>query len=337
MATWELKNSVLTNKGTEVLAKVQAGIGSLRVTRAVVGSGKVEEGELVNQTSVTNEKGEMQIVGKTGTVNGSIIDLRFDNTGLEESFDLWQIGIFVEHSDFEGEILYHISQATAPDEVPLPSVTPALLSYSLYINHTNVPDITIEINPVGTVPMELFQQHINDTLLHTNFVDAEGDGSALTVTYDKITTLEDGQHLSVRVPAALNEGATLSVNGGEAHNIVTTDGNNIKSNVVSSGFIIPVVYNAQTSTWNLEGVSTPTDLSGIDSSITEISNNIGTPSDGEEQLTLFGKLANLLKRVISIDDKVGTSSDDETKQTLFGKDAKLEKMIGDVEEVLSQL
>lgn len=41
--------------------------------------------------------------------------------------------------------------------------------------------------------------------------------------------------------------------------------------------------------------------------------------------------------VAEINDKIGNPTDDETKQTLFGKNAKLEKMIGDVEEVLSQL
>ena len=45
----------------------------------------------------------------------------------------------------------------------------------------------------------------------------------------------------------------------------------------------------------------------------------------------------LAANVVDIKNKIGNQSDDETKQTLFGKDAKLEKMIGDVEEVLSQL
>ena len=42
-------------------------------------------------------------------------------------------------------------------------------------------------------------------------------------------------------------------------------------------------------------------------------------------------------KIDEINDKIGNPTDDETKQTLFGKNAKLEKMIGDVEEVLSQL
>ena len=42
-------------------------------------------------------------------------------------------------------------------------------------------------------------------------------------------------------------------------------------------------------------------------------------------------------KIHEINEKIGNPTDDETKQTLFGKNAKLEKMIGDVEEVLSQL
>lgn len=64
----------------------------------------------------------------------------------------------------------------------------------------------------------------------------------------------------------------------------------------------------------------------VNNTQTEVNNINDTLSDVAQQAT-----------VEEINNKIGNQSDDETKQTLFGKDAKLEKMIGDVEEVLSQL
>ena len=45
----------------------------------------------------------------------------------------------------------------------------------------------------------------------------------------------------------------------------------------------------------------------------------------------------LAANVVDIKNKIGTESDADTQPTLFGRDAKLEKMIGNVEEVLTQL
>lgn len=78
--------------------------------------------------------------------------------------------------------------------------------------------------------------------------------------------------------------------------------------------------------WKLDEMVYPEDMNRIEgqiekntSEIEGVSGKIGNPSDGEEQLTLFGKLAAILTKVLGIDTKVGTSDDTKTKPTLFGK------------------
>lgn len=78
--------------------------------------------------------------------------------------------------------------------------------------------------------------------------------------------------------------------------------------------------------WKLDEMVYPEDMNRIEgqiekntSEIDGVSGKIGNPSDGEEQLTLFGKLAAILAKVLGIDTKVGTSDDAKTKPTLFGK------------------
>lgn len=84
-------------------------------------------------------------------------------------------------------------------------------------------------------------------------------------------------------------------------------------------------YNGKTD-WKLDEMVYPEDMNRIEgqiekntSEIEGVSGKIGNPSDGEEQLTLFGKLAAILAKVLGIDTKVGTSDDAKTKPTLFGK------------------
>lgn len=84
-------------------------------------------------------------------------------------------------------------------------------------------------------------------------------------------------------------------------------------------------YNGKTD-WKLDEMVYPEDMNRIEGQIEKntseiggVSGKIGNPSDGEKQLTLFGKIAAVLKRVIGVDDKVGTSDDAKTKPTLFGK------------------
>lgn len=157
MATWNPDNVVLTQKGQEILSKVQAGVGKITVSKVVTGGGYVSPSQLYKQTAVTNEKQTMTVTKVITDETGSEIALTVTNEDLEQEYDLYQIGIYVQHQDYQGDILYTIAQCDTdnPDHIPLPSVTVATLQYSIYMEHSNTSNVVIQVNPDGFVTLDM--------------------------------------------------------------------------------------------------------------------------------------------------------------------------------------
>ena len=157
MATWNPDNVVLTQKGQEILSKVQAGVGKITVSKVVTGGGYVSPSLLYKQTAVTNEKQTMAITKVITDETGSEIALTVTNSELEQEYDLYQIGVYVQHQDYHGDILYTIAQCDTdnPDHIPLPSVTAATLQYSIYMEHSNTSNVVIQVNPAGFVTLDM--------------------------------------------------------------------------------------------------------------------------------------------------------------------------------------
>jgi hypothetical protein len=177
MATWNSSNVVLTLKGREILSKVQSGNGSITVSRIMTGAGYVPPAQLYLQTAVKDEKQEARIVKVDTTVGGSSVEVQFDNLDLEQPYDLYQLGIYVTHKDYEGEVLYLIAQCdtSSPDRIPLASDTPITVHYSLFMEHSNTDNVQIDVNLAGIVYRpdfealeEIVDEHTADEVLHFN-------------------------------------------------------------------------------------------------------------------------------------------------------------------------
>ena len=157
MATWKSENSMLTQTGVEILNKLNAGLyGKATITRVVAGSGRVNDSALYTQTNISGELKEMEITRKTVHDTGFEITLFLSNDDFAESFNLNQIGIFVTHPDYSGEVLYHISQCDAGDfdTIPPANENPVTMSYSLYLEHGNSDNIELIVNPQGVIGAE---------------------------------------------------------------------------------------------------------------------------------------------------------------------------------------
>lgn len=155
MATWNPDNVVLTNKGNEVLSKVQAGVGGLTVTRIVTGGTIIPYSQLYRCEDIPDIKQVCTILAKTTDRKGSEISVSVNNKDLKEEYALYTLGIYVTHPDFAGEILYLVAECDIekPDLIPHPSVTIATMYYSLYMEHSNTDDITIIVNADGSLPL----------------------------------------------------------------------------------------------------------------------------------------------------------------------------------------
>ena len=184
MATWRPENSMLTQRGVEILNKLKAGVGSITVTRIVAGSGRVAESLLYQQTSISGVQKPMTISGKNTTDVGSEITFYIENKDFAEPYDLHQIGIYVTHPDYAGEQLYHISQCDANDydTIPAISYTPVTQGYSVFMEHGNSSSVNITVDPSGmvnTVQFNEFKESTN-SLINTLTNSSKFQGYMLT-------------------------------------------------------------------------------------------------------------------------------------------------------------
>lgn len=167
MATWKTENSMLTLTGVEILNKLNLGQGQITIARIVAGSGRVSESVLYKQTAISGTQKNITINDYKTDEVGTELAFHLSNEGFTESFTVNQIGIYVTHPDYVGEVLYHISQCDSEgaDVVPPFTGNATTLTYSLYLVHGNSSAISISIDPVGMVSKESFDAYksANDT------------------------------------------------------------------------------------------------------------------------------------------------------------------------------
>lgn len=167
MAIWNSANALVTKEGAKLLSQIQAGIGKLTISRIVTGGGYVPPARLYDQTAVSDIRQETKLVNIATDETGSAIEVQVDNSELAESYSLYQLGVYVTHESVEGEVLYWIAQCdeNSADVIPLPSELPVALNYSIYVEHSNAGEITILVNPAGSVSLttfNVFKEEINN-------------------------------------------------------------------------------------------------------------------------------------------------------------------------------
>lgn len=212
MATWNSDNIILTKLGEQVLSKVQSGVGKLTVSRIVSGAGHISPAQLYSQTQITDIKQEMSVVKYTTNEQQSVISANLTNTGLEEAYDLYQIGIYVTHPDFTDEVLYLIAQCDSPDHIPLPGDNPVTLSYDLVMAHFGTKEVTINVSEAGHVDVTTFNEFIEKTNTALNRkADLSDIPTTLPANGGNADTV-DGKHASDFLQATAFDALTHSIN-----------------------------------------------------------------------------------------------------------------------------
>lgn len=195
MATWKAENSMLTQRGIEILNKLNLGGSKITITRIVAGSGRVSTSQLFSLTAVSGNQKQFVISKKEVKDSGSEISVYISNEDFTEPFTLQQIGVYVTHPDYEGEQLYHISQceATGADVIPVVTETPTTFGYSLFLEHGNSSSIEITVSTQGMLREEdfvLFKGNISAG----NLVEADEFGN-LRDTGKKISEISNRNYL----------------------------------------------------------------------------------------------------------------------------------------------
>lgn len=156
MDIWE--NTVLTDQGKALQAKLLQG-QTLKIKRVTTGASKVPIVDLRQQTNVTAGGYDITLQPSRTEGEKTILPVLLENTGLKESYDLWQVGFFAEDPD-EGEILFCLSQASQAKHVPSEAESPGYsVTWDFYFNTSNTVPFEVVLNSSGLVNIEAYQKH----------------------------------------------------------------------------------------------------------------------------------------------------------------------------------
>lgn len=191
MNIWE--NTVLTEQGRALQAKLLKG-QTLKIKRVATGAKKVPVVDLRQQTNVT--EGGYDIILQPARTDGdnTVIPVLLENKGLNESYELWQVGFYAEDPD-EGEILFCLSQASQSKHIPSEKESPGFsITWDFYFNTSDTAPFEVVLNSVGLVNIEAYQVHtdqINKLNERVDSVNSDlGNATTAISKCDLICTIE---------------------------------------------------------------------------------------------------------------------------------------------------
>lgn len=159
MNIWE--NTVLTDQGKALQAKLLKG-QTLKIKRAATGTKKVPVVDLRQQTSVTEGGYDLTLQPARTEGDKTVIPVLLENKGLNESYDLWQVGFYAEDPD-EGEILFCLSQASQAKNIPAEAESPGFsITWDFYFNTSDTAPFEVVLDSAGLVSIEQYQIHTDE-------------------------------------------------------------------------------------------------------------------------------------------------------------------------------
>ena len=191
MSTWSPENSIVTNLGNSLLASARVGLGTIKVTRVVARENF--ESSMSTAREYTLSDITEQSIAQEGfildtrvtdhpdpeeEVETSLITVRFSNDELESdstTYNLRQIVILACLVDpltqEEGEeVPYMVSQcddSTDCDVMPARASNPTSFDYDIYMIHSGVDSVTIEVRTSGYVwhgEFDAYKEEVEDSL-----------------------------------------------------------------------------------------------------------------------------------------------------------------------------
>lgn len=245
-----------TAKGDEYLARSMLG-KTLVITAGKFGNGALPSGsDLTSLTDLVSPLGPLVISKKTAAGNMLKVTTQFSNKvggSIMAPFHLMEIGLFGKLTNADGTddpsypetlILYtNALTQTKADYIP-DVLTEFIINWPMTISSTQ--DVTVVIDESLAYPT---LADFNASVAHG--VVAGGTASAIAVSLEDMS-LVDGLMLQLKLTSDMVEGATISLNGGEAYPIKTMDGEPIKEGAVAGSYL-PLTYNAATETWYVTG------------------------------------------------------------------------------------
>ena len=159
------KAAVVTESGQNLIAQAFTSEKKLIFTSAKTSSYSYPAGTNISALTGLQDVVQSVIPSGTKTIGGNVaqVTVRFDNDSIDQAYLIQTIGLYAKIEDGE-EILFSVTQATVPDEMPVHSeVSPSAYIYNIQSTVQNASQITITVNPTGAASVQDFLDIQNPT------------------------------------------------------------------------------------------------------------------------------------------------------------------------------
>lgn len=159
------KAAVVTENGQHLIAQAFTSEKKLIFTSAKTSSYSYPAGTNISALTGLQDVVQSVIPSGTKTIGGNVaqVTVRFDNDSIDQAYLIQAIGLYAKIEDGE-EILFSVTQATVPDEMPVHSeVSPSAYIYNIQSTVQNASQITITVNPTGAASVQDFLDIQNPT------------------------------------------------------------------------------------------------------------------------------------------------------------------------------
>lgn len=172
----ELNQSVITNKGRTLMAKLLSGRATATFTKISISSTVYASGDLAALTALSNVKQTAICQAKPNNGATVSVEAAFNNTGLAAGYDVNTIGVYATDPD-EGEILYAVATAKQNGYMPADTgVSKTGLTIAFYTEVGNASQVNLTVEP-GAVATKLdvknLQANIEDLQGFVGYNDAD--------------------------------------------------------------------------------------------------------------------------------------------------------------------
>jgi len=148
--------AVVTNGGQNLIAQALASEKPLTFTSAKTSNCLYPEGTDILALTDLQDVVQTAVPSASKVLSGNLmqISVRFDNYAINQAYRIETIGLYAK---IEGgvETLFSVTRAITPDEMPEQSdISPSAYIYNIQHSVQNVSQITLTVNPAGTVSVQ---------------------------------------------------------------------------------------------------------------------------------------------------------------------------------------
>lgn len=146
------KAAIVTERGQNVIAQALAENKPVMFTSAKTSSYAYPLGTNIVALTGLSDVVQSVIPSNSQVINKNVaqVSARFDNDGITQQYQIQTIGLYAQIEGGE-EILFSVTQAITPDEMPVQSsVSPSAFIYNIQLAIQNAAQISVTVNPAGT-------------------------------------------------------------------------------------------------------------------------------------------------------------------------------------------